>query len=247
MVPAALTCVAAALLAGAAYVSVSLTTLVVLVVQVGLAAGWHRFADAPAARGGFVIGALAGLAADMVLLLDDEGGRIGPVVGVAAVAVPVAFLQQILRPVDVDRGRERVVESMSATVTASVLCVGLATAIPLARSTDGQESLLVGLAALGVAAVVADLLTGWPPGLALGVVVGAAVGFGLGLVVGLADQAGLGAVAALAAGPAIASVVAVRAGWTRGPSIGRLDPALAALPLALGIPVLYALASVTVT
>ncbi|MET0741209.1 MAG: hypothetical protein ABWZ26_06605 [Candidatus Nanopelagicales bacterium] len=243
MVPAALTCVAAALLAGAAYVSVPLTTLVVLLVQAGLAATWHRLVDAPAARGGFLIGALASLASAIVLLLDDEGGRIGPVVAVAAGLVPVVFLQQIMRPA----GRERVVESMSAAVTVGVLCVGLATAIPLSRSTDGQDALLVGLAALGVAAVVADLLAGWTPGLALGAAVGTGVGFGLGMAVGLADRSGLGAVALVAVGPAVASVGAVQAGWMSEAVVGRLDPARAALPLALGIPLLYVLASVTVT
>jgi hypothetical protein len=246
MVRAALTCVLAALLAGAAYVSVPLTALAVAIGQVALASSWHRLAGAPGARGGFVVGVLAGLAADVVLLLDDEGGRIGPVVGVAAVVVPAAFVHQLLRTPDEAGGRDRMVASMSATVTAAMLCVGLASAIPLSRLGGGRESLLVGLVALGIAVFLADLSGGRLAGLAVGVLFGGGFGLAIGAALGLVDDSGLAAVVAIAIGSAVAAAAGARVGWVGEVVARRVDPALAALPLALAVPVVYALASATV-
>lgn len=101
----------------------------VLALQVLLLLGVLALLDAPASGGIFVLAMGVALAADLVIALDD--GRVTNVPGVIGLALVAALLHQLLR-----RQRDRVVESLSATmVVVSLVCM----AATLTAAPEGPE------------------------------------------------------------------------------------------------------------
>jgi hypothetical protein len=115
----------------------------VVLVQVLLMLGVLALLDSPAAGGIFVLGSLAGAAADLAIVLDD--GRVTYVPGVLGLALVAALLHQLIR-----RDRQRVVESLAGTmVVAALVCMTAAlTAAP--EPPEGPWPLRVALVAGGL-------------------------------------------------------------------------------------------------
>jgi hypothetical protein len=224
---------AAALVVGAATAPVMLL-VAVLLVQGLVVGGWHRSLDVPGAAGGAVVAGAACVAADVLVLVEDDAERplasVPPVLGLAVLG---ALAHQLVRR----DGRPRLNASMSATVTVAAFG-GLACAFLAVEASEGGAALVAAAAvAAGLAAAGATLRA------RLHAPVGAdALAVGVGVlgalaVAGLSDLAlptGLAVGLACAVAAWVGTVLVTR---TRGQ-----DPGLAgALPHALAAPVAYVL------
>lgn len=215
----------------------------VLALQLLLLLGFIALVDLPASQGGFLVGAGAAVAADVVVLVDD--GQIGALPGVVGLSLVAGFLHQLLR-----RDRSRVVESLAGTLV-GVTAVTMAACL-LAAPDQGDDAwpFRVALLAAGVTLVVGRIadrvvhhppLTlgasrGWPGLLlALGSAVAAASLLGHGhLPVGRAALTGLVAAATVAALDLLLDLVAAELA-PLGPDSRRvhaLRPVSVLLPLA---------------
>lgn len=227
---------AAALVAGAA-TGWAVLLVAVLLVQGLVVGGWHRSLDVPGAIGGGLVAGAACVAADLVVLVEQDGER--PLAGVPAVlamAVLGALAHQLARR----DGRPRLNASMSATVTLAAFA-GLAAAFLAVETADGGAP-LAALAAVAGGLVVAGtqarrVLRG--PGAADA----GAVGLGVlgGLVVAAVTDLDAGTGLAVGLGCAVTA-------WTGTTLVARTaqpDPGVvAALPIALAAPVAYVLGRV---
>jgi hypothetical protein len=234
--PVAVTAALAGALALGAYASSVALLLAVLITQGTIIFRWHQSLEVPGALGGAVLAGIAGLGADLLVVLRDDPRPLTGLTGVLGLAVLGAFLHQLARRGD----RDRVTASVTATVALVVLTVFAA--LYLAAAETRGTGALVAVVVLSVLA--ARLAEQVPvPALhraALAVLAGAVVGAvgghltgDLGVGVGLA----LGAAAAIATG--IASVM------TRG--LPRpVATTVAALPLAVAGPVAYVLGRVLI-
>jgi hypothetical protein len=235
----------------------------VLVVQLGLALSWVLATGIQGFAGSLAVGAAAAVAADLALVLPDRHtlGGLLVVFGVGFIAV---VLQQMFR-----RSRPELVASLSGGVLLFSAIGALAALLLLGRGPDGSGRALVVLLAVGAALVAGHLVDvvlprpqvapGVPrglPGLAVAVLVGAAVTF---LGRGLAEPAGgpealaygavLGLVAGLMGLAASYVVVELTAADRPGPGDEATSPWIlavvqAALPLAACAPVALALQTV---
>lgn len=170
-----LTVVGAALLSLAAVTDSWVAALVVVVLAAAFAYGWPLLTGAPAARGSSVVILLAAVAAAAVAAALGTSDRMAEVVAFGVIA---AFVREMART----DGRERMVESVSGTVTGVVVVVSgagwvLADAVP-----GGTEAVLVSCAGLIVAAALTILPVPGAVGAALAAVGGGAVGTALGVV-----------------------------------------------------------------
>jgi hypothetical protein len=150
----------------------------VLVVQVLLALGVLALLDAPAAGGIFLLAAAAAVAADVVIAADD--GSIEALPGVLGLSLFAGLFHQLVR-----RNRQRVVESLAATmVIAGLLCM-TATLTAAPEQPAGSWPLRIALAAAALTLlggrigdrflprpVIASTATRAWPGLGLGLVAG---------------------------------------------------------------------------
>ena len=115
--PAALTLALAGALALAGYADEAPLVLAVLVVQGLLVWGWYDALDVPGRTGGSVLAGAAAVTADVLLLVRDDTRALTPVAGVLAVAMLGAMVHQLARR----DGRQRLTESLTATMTLVVL------------------------------------------------------------------------------------------------------------------------------
>ncbi|MFD8783843.1 hypothetical protein [Kitasatospora sp. NPDC059599] len=182
--PALITAGAAALLAGGAALGQVALALVVALLQLLTAAGWFRLNGMWPARQGILLAALAGLTADVAVLLADSDGGVAAVVGTLGGFFLLVLVLQTFRPSDPKERFYALTVLGSATVV-TALCTSL---------------LLADWVPAGVGAVaLATLLAAAPlPGpKQLGPVLGLAAAVALGLLVGapvaLGALAGLGA------------------------------------------------------
>jgi hypothetical protein len=235
----------------------------VLVLQLGLALAWVLATGIQGFAGSLAVGAAAAVAADLALVLPERH-TLGGLLVVFGVGFLAAVLQQMLR-----RPRPDLVASLSGVVLLLCAIGALAALLLLGRGPDGPGRAMVVLLAVGAALVAGHLVDvvlprpqltpGVPrglPGLAVSVLVGAAVTF---LGRGLAEPAGepaalvygavLGLVAGLMGLAASYVVVELTAQDRPGTADDATSPWIlavvqAALPLAACAPVALALQTV---
>jgi len=229
----------AALALGAALVLGAATGLAVLAAAVLLAQGlvivdWHRTLGAPGARGGIVVGAVAAVGSDALVLADVGERPLAAVPGVLAAAVVGALVHQLARR----DGRDRLTASLTATVSLVALAALGSTFLAVGAAQDGLALVCTAaaVAALVVAGVTARQRFGAPRRADIGVVAGA-VAVVAAVVVALDGLAVTPAVAVAGAAGTVAWVAGVLVARSAAPHIG---PA-AALPVVLGGPVAYVL------
>ncbi|MDI2131746.1 hypothetical protein [Yinghuangia seranimata] len=240
LVPALLTGGVAAVVAAGALVGGAGAAVGVAVLQVLTAAGWFRLHGMWPARQGIALAALAGLAADAVVLnAGDDALRTLP--GVMAVVLGVALLQQLARR----DGRPELMSALTVTATAALLTV-LDVLYVLAARVEGPDVrdgavVVVGVAAAALAVLVAALPLPGVIGETGGLAAAAAVGFAAGGAFGLGTPG-------LALGTA-AGLLALMGRRTAGydhPSKFVHMTAGVALPVALAAPAVYLLGRVAI-
>ena len=233
--PAALTVALAGALALAGYADEAALVLVVLVVQGLLVWGWYTALDVPGRIGGSALAGAAAVTADVLLLVRDDTRALTPVAGVLAVAMLGAMVHQLTRR----GGRQRLTESISATMTLVVLATLGALFVAVQQTQDGPA--LVALAALSAGVAAGASMSPLPTALAAGI---AAVG---GLVLGLlvAGMTDLSAGPAVSTGAAAAATALAAITFVRRMKQPDLATA-AALPLLSVAPVAYVLGRILV-
>lgn len=243
-----------ALLAGGLALSASFglypLAAAVLGVQIFLILGALALLDAPASGGAFLLSAVAAVAADAVVLLED--GSVSNLAGVAAAGLIGSLAHQLAR-----RGRSRVTESLADTLVVLVVSVGAACLAALYQMQGGPVVLQISFASAGAVLFLGRLgdLVARRPVLAVGSTRG-----WLGLLLGLAG--GVAAAVAVAQfsgepplraavllGLVVASTVAtadlavdlgaaeLRAGWRDARRVAALQPTALLLPYAVLGPV----------
>ncbi|WP_329489101.1 hypothetical protein OG618_21170 [Kitasatospora sp. NBC_01246] len=179
--PALITSGAAALLAGGAAIGQPALALVVALLQVLTAAGWFRLNGMWPARQGIALAVLAGLTADVAVLLADSDGGAAAVVGTLGGFFLLVLVLQTFRPSD-PKERFYALTVLGSASVVTVLCTALLLAdwVPAAVGAVALATVLAaaplpGPKQLGpvlglLAAVVFGLVVGAP--LALGVLAG---------------------------------------------------------------------------
>ncbi|MCW2543167.1 MAG: conserved rane protein of unknown function [Frankiales bacterium] len=150
----------------------------VVVAQVLLAMGVLALLEAPAARGVLLLSAAAAVSADVVIAVDD--GSIEALSGVLGLTLVAGLLHQLVR-----RDRQRVVESLAATLVIAGLVCMMATLTATPEQAEGPWPLRIALAAAGLTLLagrlgdrflprpgIATTATRSWPGLGLGLVAG---------------------------------------------------------------------------
>jgi hypothetical protein len=207
--------------------------VVLLPVQLLLAAGWLTLASVPARAGGALVAAGAALGADLLLGLAHRPG-LGALAGVVGLGVVAAVLGQLLR-----RERSRVTDVLAAQCSAVVLVVATAPPLALAVVHRGPRIAAAGFVAIALCLLAGEIGARVAPGRAqgaravTGLVLGGVAAAGVGALV----AGGTGAVAAAVATAATVLaelVVGVVAGDRR---VGR--PLAALLPFALAAPAVF--------
>jgi hypothetical protein len=233
--PAALILALAGALALTAYAAEAPLVLAVLVVQGLLVSSWYAALGVPGRTIGSVLAGAAAVTADVLILVRDDTRALTPVTGVLAVAMIGAIVHQLTRR----DGRERLTESLSATMTLVVLATLGVLFVATEQTLAGPA--LVALAALAAAAAAGASMLPLRTGLVAGI---AAVG---GLVLGLlaAGITDLSVGPALTTGAAAAATAFAAITFVR--RVQQPDPAIAAaLPLMSVAPVAYVLGRILV-
>ncbi|CAM5435258.1 Membrane protein YfcA OS=Kitasatospora aureofaciens OX=1894 GN=GCM10010502_37440 PE=4 SV=1 [Kitasatospora aureofaciens] len=182
--PALITAGVAALLAGGAALGQVALALVVALLQLLTAAGWFRLNGMWPARQGILLAALAGLTADVAVLLADSSGDAAAVVGTLGGFFLLVLVLQTFRPSDPKERFYALTVLGSATVV-TALC----TALLLADWVPAG----VGAVALATLLAAAPLPGPKQLGPVLGLVAAVLLGFLAGAPVALGALAGLGA------------------------------------------------------
>ncbi|OEV36597.1 hypothetical protein HS99_0028720 [Kitasatospora aureofaciens] len=182
--PALITAGVAALLAGGAALGQVALALVVALLQLLTAAGWFRLNGMWPARQGILLAALAGLTADVAVLLADSSGDAAAVVGTLGGFFLLVLVLQTFRPSDPKERFYALTVLGSATVV-TALC----TALLLADWVPAG----VGAVALATLLAAAPLPGPKQLGPVLGLVAAVLLGFLVGAPVALGALAGLGA------------------------------------------------------
>ncbi|MFJ9777270.1 hypothetical protein ACIRVF_39570 [Kitasatospora sp. NPDC101157] len=182
--PALITAGAAALLAGGAALGQVALALVVALLQLLTAAGWFRLNGMWPARQGILLAALAGLAADVAVLLADSDGDAAAVVGALGGFFLLVLVLQTFRPSDPKERFYALTVLGSATVV-TALCTTLLLA----------DWVPAGVGAVALATLLAATPLPGPKqlGPVLGLVAAVLLGFLVGAPVALGALAGLGA------------------------------------------------------
>lgn len=245
-------------LAGAARTSATALLAAVAVVQALFAVAWVFWTAMPGRRGAILLAVLASAAADVVTSVWPEG-RLGPLLAVLGLAVPVMFAHQLLR----GAARVQVVSSLAAVAVLVLSEVAVAALLQLRHEfgTDlgGKVSSTV-TAAIGGALVIGclvDLLLPAPrfdaavPRGLLGLIAAAGLGGSLGYLMlkgvpefgsgrGMFTGAALGALAGLLA---VAAAFVLHTTPAPPAAIGRrLRPVIGALlPIVVVAPAAFLL------
>ncbi|MFE5584710.1 hypothetical protein [Kitasatospora sp. NPDC056531] len=181
--PALITAGAAALLAGGAALGQVALALVVALLQLLTAAGWFRLNGMWPARQGILLAALAGLTADVAVLLADSHGGVAAVVGTLGGFFLLVLVLQTFRPSDPKERFYALTVLGSATVV-TALCTTLLLA----------EWVPAGVGAVALATLLAAAPLPGPKqlGPVLGLVAAVLLGFLVGAPLALGALAGLG-------------------------------------------------------
>ncbi|MEU1419719.1 hypothetical protein [Kitasatospora sp. NPDC005751] len=182
--PALITSGAAALLAGGAAIGQPALALVVALLQVLTAAGWFRLNGMWPARQGIALAVLAGLTADVAVLLADSDGGAAAVVGTLGGFFLLVLVLQTFRPSD-PKERFYALTVLGSASVVTVLCTALLLAdwVPAA----------VGAVALATVLAAAPLPGPKQLGPVLGLLAAAVFGLVVGAPLALGVLAGLGA------------------------------------------------------
>jgi hypothetical protein len=251
-------------LAGAAAAGATPLLVAVAVVQAVLAAGWILGTAAAGRRGAYVVAAMAAAGADVAVSLFPHG-RLGALLIVLGLAVPVLFVQQLVR----GAARVRVTQSLASQALLVLAEVALAALLQIrhefaATAASDPRTVAATVSAAAAAIPAAALVVGYLldmvvptprfdrrvprglPALAGSGILGAAVGYLL-----LRDTTGFGVGPGVFVGAALgllAGLLAVAAAFLQyaTPARGRLRRTgraviAAALPLCLLAPVSFLL------
>jgi hypothetical protein len=220
---AVVTAVLAAVVAVAGYLGGLPLTVAAVLLALAFALGWPSLVGLPFRVGSTVVVAVGGIGAVVVVHLtaDEPYLRFLPLV--FAGAILLSFLNELVRR----DGRERLVESVSGTVTGTLVAVASAGWVATGRTPGGEPLVVVGALALAVgSAVVALHLAVW-----LGTVVTCAAAAAAGALAG-AILPDIDTVPGLVLGLAVGVLVAMlHALFDELPSLRRPGPALAAVTL----------------
>ncbi|MDQ2750301.1 MAG: hypothetical protein M3Y44_12370 [Actinomycetota bacterium] len=145
------TVLAGGLLVGAARTSAVALLVAVAVVQALLAVAWVLGTSLPGRKGALVIAALAAAGADVTVSLFPAG-RLGTLLVVFALAVPVMFVHQLMR----GAARTRMVDSLGAIALIVVAVAALPALLQLRHEFTGPT--LGGRVVAGVVAAAAGAL-----------------------------------------------------------------------------------------
>jgi hypothetical protein len=233
--PAALTLALAGALSLAAYAAEAPLALAVLVIQALLIWSWYDALDVPGRSVGSVLAGAAAVTADVLLLVRDDTRALTPVTGVLAVAMIGAIVHQLARR----DGRERLTESLAATMTLVVLATLGALFVATQQTLGGPA--LVALAALSAGVAAGASMVPLPTALVAGIA--AAGGLVLGLLAAAITDLSVGpalTTGAAAAATALAAIMFVRR--MKQPDLATA----AALPLLSVAPVAYVLGRILV-
>ncbi|NUU23406.1 MAG: hypothetical protein HOV68_18125, partial [Streptomycetaceae bacterium] len=238
LVPALLTTGLAGVLLVSALAGGGAAVAGVLFLQVLTAAGWFRLHGMWPARQGIALAVLAGVAADVsVLLAGNDALAILP--GVLAGVLGVVLLQQLARR----DGRPELMPALTVTASAALLTV-LDVMYVLAARVEGPGVKDGALVVVGVAAVAAAVL---PASLPLPGPVGSVIGLAAATGVGVAAGSALHLESAsllLGVGAGTMGLLGRRAAGYDHPSRFVHMTAGVALPLALAAPAVYLLGRV---
>jgi hypothetical protein len=171
---AVLTAVLAALVALAAFVGEIPLIVLAGLLTVVLAVGWPVLLRLPNPTGSSIVIALGGLGAVVAVAATRGQPLLRDVPVVVALAVLLAFVNELSR----QDGRLRLVESVSGTVSGLLVVASAAGWVASGRTPGGASLVVTGAAALAVSAAVSAVH--------LGRVVGAAVTTGAGVIAGAA-------------------------------------------------------------
>ncbi|WP_405360944.1 hypothetical protein OG535_22010 [Kitasatospora sp. NBC_00085] len=190
--PALITAAVAALLAGGAALGQVALALVVAALQALTAAGWFRLNGMWPARQGIALAALAGLTADVAVLLADSDGGAAAVAGTLGGFFLLVLVLQTFRPSDPKERFYALTVLGSATVV-TVLCTTLLLAdwVPAAVGAVALATVLAA-APLPGPKQLGPVPVGWVLGLVAAVVFGLVVGAPpvLGVLAGLGALVG---------------------------------------------------------
>ncbi|MDO8106436.1 hypothetical protein Q6348_04420 [Isoptericola sp. b441] len=224
---AVLTAAAAAAVAAAGVFGEPWLTAVSVLVALGFATGWPRLLRLPAPQGSAVVVALGGAGGVLAVSLTRGDPVLRGLPEVVALAVLLAFVNELVRT----DGRRRLVESVAGGVS-GVLIGSAAAGWPAALRTPADVGLVVtgALALFFAAAASAVPFGGWT---AAGITVfaGALGGLGAGIV-----MAPVGPAAGTLLGLAVGLLVAVlHVLLDRVPALARRSASVAALLLPVSV------------
>ncbi|MDT0166550.1 hypothetical protein Q9R32_13385 [Actinotalea sp. AC32] len=206
---AVLTAAAATLVAGTAILGETPLVGVSLALTLLLAAGWPVLLGLPSPLGSAVVVALGGAGSVLAVAATRGQPLLRDVPIVVALAVLLAFVNELAR----QDGRRRLVESVTGTVT-GLLVVASAAGWVAAGRTPGATSLVVtGAAALAVSAAVSAVHLGARTGAAVTTAAGVIAGGGVGAVM-----------------PAVGSVTGAALGFATGLLVASLHVLLDRVP-----------------
>ncbi len=172
---AVLTTAAAVGLAAAAYVSETVLAGVVAAMVLLVAWGWPVLLDLPARAGVRFVVALGGLGALATVTLTEGEPFLRDLPVVLALAILLAFVNELVRP----DGRLRMVDSVAGSVSGILVVAAAAGWVAAGRTAGGTAIVVVGAVALGVGT--ASSVVPLSPWFALVVAVGISGGVGVGL------------------------------------------------------------------
>jgi hypothetical protein len=171
--------------------------IAVAVTQALLAAGWVFCSRMPGRKGALVLAALAAAGADVSVSIWPHG-KLGTLLAVLGLAVPLLFIHQLMR----GAARSRIVQSLSGIALLVLAEVALAALLQLRHEFGGQTGgqVVAGVVAAAAGALVVgylvDLIAPLPrfdpdvPRGLLGVVASAGLGGSLGYLLLQSDRLG---------------------------------------------------------
>ncbi|MFG1810974.1 hypothetical protein [Streptomyces sp. NPDC049040] len=232
--PAALTAALGLLLAGGAALGKPGLTVFLVILQAVTAAGWFRLNGMWPARQGIVLAFLAGVTADVAMLVADGDHAPEVVVGTLGVWLLLVLVLQLRHHGSSDERLSSLTATSASTLITVLACGYLAAAV----SDAGTDPVVAGAIAVAAATLVRALPL---PGEPLSVIAALLVAAGSGALVGGANGLGTGDGLLLAAACGGCALIGLRVASYDFPSRFVHFTAGVALPLTAAAPVVYAL------
>ncbi|MDI5969473.1 hypothetical protein POF50_008980 [Streptomyces sp. SL13] len=223
--PALLTVALSALTAGGALLGRPALAVAAVLLQAVTAAGWFRLNGMWPARQGIALAFLAGVVADVALLIAPADRGPGVIMGTLGVWIPLIVVQQMRHHGSPDE-RLSSLTATSASTLLAVLAAGLL--------AQGGHPVVVGAVAVAVATLVRSVRLPGPVSVAVSLLAAAAAGYG---TVHLAGWPVSWTVVAAAAG--LCALIGLRVASYDWPSRFVHFTAGVALPLAVAAPVVW--------